>query len=73
MKFKIIKNYNGNVELIYGENVKILTDKEPEVILTEKEYESIPKYKQYLITNQFVLVDFVEEEIEIKKEQKNKK
>ncbi len=63
MKFKIIKNYNGNVELIYGENVKILSDNEPEVILTEKEYESIPKHKQYLITNQFILVEFVEEEV----------
>ena len=63
MKLKITKNYNGNVELIYGENVVILTDKNPSIIITEKEYESIPEHKQYLIDNSFVLVEFIEEEV----------
>ncbi len=76
MKFKITKNYNGNIEIIYSNKFVILTDKNPSIILTEEEYETIPDYKKYLITNNFVLVDFVEEvkEIkEIKKEFKYKK
>lgn len=70
MKLKIVKNYNGNVEIVYGDNVVLLTDAKPFIILTEEEYDSIPEYKQYLILNRFVLVDFIEEEvkkIEIKK------
>jgi hypothetical protein len=62
LKFKLTKFYNGNIELKYGDTVAILTDKNPSIILTEEEYSSIPEYKQYLITNRFVLAEFVEEE-----------
>lgn len=63
LKFKIIKNYHGNVEFIYGEESVILTDSKPTITLTEKEYETIPEHKKYLIDNLFVIVEFVEEEI----------
>ncbi|MDD4298631.1 MAG: hypothetical protein PHS98_03270 [Bacilli bacterium] len=73
MKIKVIKNYDGNVELVYGDNIVLLTNTKPFIILTEEEFNSIPEYKQYLFLNKFLIADFVEEEIEIKKEQKNKK
>ncbi len=63
MKLKITKNYNGSIEFIYGEKVEILTDKKPSIEITEEEYESIPEHKQYLINNNFVIVEFIEEEI----------
>lgn len=71
MKYKITKTYNGSVELPYGDKLVTLTDKNNSIILTEQEYKSIPKHKQYLLMNGFIFVDFVEEEI--KKEQNNKK
>ena len=70
MKYKITKTYNGNIELPYGDKLVILTDKNNSIILTEQEYKSIPKHKQYLLMNGFIFVDFVEE---TKKEQNNKK
>lgn len=73
MKIKITKNYNGNIEFIYGEESIILTDKNPSVILTEKEYESIPEYKQYLLDNMFVIAEFIEEKIKIVEIKENKK
>ena len=74
MKFKITKNYHGNVEFIYAEESTILTDNNPTIILTEKPYETIPEHKKYLIDNLFVIVEFVEEENEIKDNKKfNKK
>lgn len=63
MKFKITKNYHGNVEFEFSSNTVLLTEKSPSIILTEKEYENIPEYKQYLINNGFVIVEFIEEEI----------
>lgn len=75
MKFKITKNYHGNVEFIYDEESIILTDNNPTIILTEKQYEAIPEHKKYLIDNMFVIVEFVEEEVKEIKDQKkfNKK
>jgi hypothetical protein len=61
LKLKLTKFFNGNIELIYGSNKVILTDKKPFVILTESEYESIPEYKQYLLKNKFVTVTYVKE------------
>ena len=61
MKYKITKTYNGNVELPYGDKLVTLTDKNNSIILTEQEYKSIPKNKQYLLMNGFIFVDFVEE------------
>lgn len=71
MKLKVIKNYDGNIEFIYGNKIMYLTEKNPSIILTEDEYDSIPEHKQYLITNNFVVVEFVEEEV--KKETKQNK
>lgn len=75
MKLKLIKNYDGNVEMVYGDNVVLLTNSNPSIILTEDEYNSIPEYKQYLFLNNFVLVEFVEEEVKETKDNKrfNKK
>lgn len=75
MKLKVIKNYDGNIEFIYGENTIYLTEINPSIILTEEEYNSIPKHKQYLITNELVIVEFVEEEVKETKDNKkfNKK
>lgn len=60
MKFKLINMYCGNVELVCGENTVVINEGSS-IILTEKEYESIPKHKQYLIQNGFLIVEFVEE------------
>ena len=70
-----MKNYYGNVEFLYGEESVILTEKNPSITITEKEYESIPEHKKYLIDNMFVIVDFIEEEVKEIKNQKqfNKK
>lgn len=65
MKFKITKTYIGNIEFSYGDKVVLLTDKNPSIIITEEEYDSIPEHKQYLITNFFVMVEFLEEEEEL--------
>lgn len=73
MKIKVIKNYDGNIELVYSDNIVLLTNEKPFVILTEEEFSAIPEYKQYLFLNSFLIADFAEEEKEIKKEQKNKK
>lgn len=75
MKFKIIKNYYGNIEFKYGEESIILTEKNPSITITEKEYETIPEHKKYLIDNMFVIVEFVEEKAYEVKDQKkfNKK
>jgi hypothetical protein len=75
LKFKITKNYHGNVEFIYGEESTILTDNNPTITLTEKQYETIPEHKKYLIDNMFVIVEFVEEKVYEVKDQKkfNKK
>ncbi len=62
MKFKLINMYCGNVELVYGENTVII-DEGSFIILTENEYNSIPKHKQYLIQNGLLAVEFIEEEI----------
>lgn len=70
MKYKVIKLYSGNVEFEYGDNTVMLTELNPSIVLTRDEYNNIPKHKQYLIDNQFVVVEFVEE---VKKEQNNKK
>ena len=69
MKYKITKFYNGSIEFIYGDKSVILTDKNPTIELTEQEFKSIPKHKQYLILNKFVVVEFIEEEV--KKNSKN--
>ncbi len=66
-----MKNYYGNIEFVYGEKTIILTEKNPTIILTEEEYETIPEHKQYLIDNMFVIVEFMEEEV--KKETKSRK
>lgn len=71
MKLKVIKNYDGNIEFVYGNKTVYLTELNPFIILTEDEYNSIPEHKQYLITNEFVVVEFVEEEV--KKETKTEK
>ena len=63
MKLKVIKNYDGDIEFIYGNKTVYLTEVIPSIILTEEEYNSIPEHKQYLITNELVIVEFVEEEI----------
>ena len=62
MKYKITKTYNGNVELPYGDKLVTLTDKNNSIILTEQEYKSIPKNKQYLLMDGLVIVDEVIEE-----------
>lgn len=67
MKYKVTKLYSGNVEFVYGDKTVMLTELNPSIILTRSEYHLIPKHKQYLIDNQFVVVEFVEDEI--KKEQ----
>lgn len=72
MKYKITKLYSGNIEFVYGDNVVMLTELTPSVILTRNEYRAIPEHKKYLIDNQFVAVDYIDEEvkevkIEIKK------
>lgn len=66
MKIKLTNMYYGNVELVYGE-VTVILQEGQSIILTEKEYESIPKHKQYLIQNGFILAEFVVEE-EVKKD-----
>ncbi len=73
MKYKITKTYNGSVELPYGDKLVTLTDKNNSIILTEQEYKSIPKHKQYLLMNGFIFVDFVEETKEEKEQKVNKK
>lgn len=75
MKLKVIKNYDGNIEFIYGDKTVYLTETNPSIILTEEEYNSIPEHKQYLITNELVIVEFVEEEVKETKDNKkfNKK
>jgi len=70
MKYKITKLYSGNVEFIYGENMIMLTEFKPSIVLTRSEYHSILKHKQYLIDNQFVAVEFVEEEVKESKDVK---
>jgi hypothetical protein len=70
MKIKVTKNYDGNIEFIYGKVTEILTNKKPSITITDDEYNTIPEHKQYLITNLFVLVDFIEEEEEVKKVKK---
>jgi len=72
VKLKVIKNYDGNIEFIYGNKTVYLTEENPSIILTEKEYGSIPEHKQYLITNEFVIVEFVEEEIKETKDNNKK-
>lgn len=67
MKFKLINMYCGNVELVYGENTVIINEGKS-ITLTEKEYESIPEYKQYLFNNGFIIVEFVEEEVIVKED-----
>lgn len=71
MKFKLINMYCGNVELVYGENT-VMINEGSSIILTEKEYESIPEHKQYLIKNGFLIVEFIEEEIKEDKIRNNK-
>lgn len=71
MKYRVTKLYSGNIEFVYGDNTIMLTELNPSIVLNRDEYRSIPKHKQYLIDNQFVVVEFVEEEV--KKEQNNKK
>ena len=73
MKLKVIKNYDGNIEFMYGDKTVYLTEINPSIILTEEEYNSIPEHKQYLITNELVIVEFVEEEIKDNKKFNKKK
>lgn len=63
MKYKVTKLYSGNIEFVYGNKNVMLTELNPSIVLTREEYRSIPQHKQYLIDNQFVVVEFVEEEI----------
>ena len=72
MKFKLVNMYCGNVELVYGENTVIINEGSS-IILTEEEYESIPEHKQYLIKNNLIAVEFVEEEIKEESAKSNKK
>ena len=72
MKLKVIKNYDGNIEFVYGNKTVYLTEINPSIILTEEEYNSIPEHKQYLITNELVIVEFVEEEIKETKDNNKK-
>lgn len=67
MKYRITKSYRGNVELEFGDKNILLTDKNPTIDLTIKEYESIPEHKKYLFLNGFLLVNHIEDKkVEIK-------
>lgn len=70
MKYRITKSYRGNVELEFGDKNILLTDKNPTIDLTIKEYESIPEHKKYLFLNGFLLVNHIEDK---KAEIKDKK
>ena len=60
---KLTKFYANDIEL---SKTITLTDKNPSIIITEKEYDSIFKNKKSLFEDGLILTDIIEEEKEIK-------
>lgn len=61
---KLTKFYANDIELT---KTITLTDKNPSIIITEKEYDSIFKNKKSLFEDGLILTDIIEEEKEIEK------
>lgn len=61
---KLTKFYGNDIEL---SKTITLTDKNPSIIITEKEYDFIFKNKKSLFEDGLILTDIIEEKKEIKK------
>ncbi len=69
MKYRLTKIYGGNIELLYNENIIVyLTDANPSITLTDDEYFSMPENKKDYVRNGLIVVETIEDEIEIPKQ-----
>lgn len=69
-KVKLINQYHGDVELIYGDKT-VLVKSGQTIILTEEEFDSIPEHKKYLIGDFLTVIkENKKEEVKLEKNKK---